>query len=752
MKIKNLNLLAGLLLACAYTSQGFAYNFIDYCGTTPVRWSGSSKTMSAASASFPAGGDWYNALQIAMSRVNDPINFTLGFVTGDTSVAIGNGESEVWFSSDPAHSPAVTYNYTTCTGGAMITESDVVFYNGEPYTFNMATSGLYGYGGGSRPFQTTAVHELGHAINLHHVNTEYNIMGQDYYHLHANGGLGRSYLGEDAADGAIFLYGSNGRQDLSLAHWKWIGSSGQYSTHGHTKLYSSSGAELPSVLVAGESRFDVTGGQAIQVELTAENNGASSQSVQIGFYLSTNNAIATSDTLITTQSRTVARDNVDTYRATITLPSGLPSGDYWVGAIIDNNNAVGESAEDNNATYFPVRYTGGGTGNTPPVANFSFAANGLSVNFTDSSTDADGTIASRSWSFGDGTTSTATNPVKTYSAAGTYTVTLTVTDDQGATGTRSQSVTVSTTPPPTGTLQNGVPKTGLSAAVSQNLNFTMDVPAGATNLSFAMSGGSGDADMHVRFGSPPTLTVYDCRPYTNGNNETCNVSPAQAGRYYVMLNAYSAFSGVTLTGSYTTSGGNTPPVANFSVSTSGLTASFTDSSTDSNGTIASRAWDFGDGTTSTAANPTKTYSAAGTYTVSLTVTDNQGATNSSSRSVTVSSTTPPTLPECTGSDTRQLGRNCKRSNRSKTAGNYDYMYMSLPAGVQQLKITVSGGSGNANLYVSTGTWATMTNYQYSSTNAGNSETLTIAGPPSGYLYISLHAASAFSGVTISTEY
>lgn len=747
MKIKQL--LAGLLLACAYASQSMAYNFIDYCGSTPVRWTGSSKTFSAASASFPTGGEWYNALQVAMSRVNDPINFTIGFATGDTSVAIGNGESEVWFSSDAAHSPAVTYNYTTCTGGSMITESDVVFYNGEPYTSNMATSGLYGYGGGSRPFQTTAVHELGHAINLHHVNTEYNIMGQDYYHLHANGGLGRSYLGEDAADGAIFLYGANGRQDLSLAHWKWVGSSGQYSTHGHTKLYSSGGAELPSVLVAGESRFDVTAGQTIQVELTAENNGASSQTAQIGFYLSTNSAIATSDTLITTQSRTVTRDNVDTYRATITLPSGLASGDYWLGAIIDNNNAVAESAEDNNATYFPVRYTGGGTVNQPPNANFSYTVSGLNVSFTDSSTDADGTIASRSWNFGDGTTSTATNPTKTYSAAGTYTATLTVTDNQGATGTRSQSVTVGSTPP-TGTLQNGVPRTNLSATAGQNLNFTMDVPAGATNLRFVLSGGSGDADMHVRFGSAPTLSAYDCRPYASGNNETCTFATPQAGRYYVMLNAYSAFSGVTLTGSYTSGGGNTPPVANFTFTSSGLTASFTDSSTDSDGTIASRSWGFGDATTSTATNPTHTYAAAGTYTVTLTVTDNQGATNTTSRSVTVSGGT--TLPECTASDTRQLARNCKRSNRSGTAGNYNYMYISLPAGVTQLKITMSGGTGNADLYVSTSSWATTSNYQYSSTTPGNSDTLTIPNPPSGYLYISLHAAAAFSGVTISTEY
>ena len=86
---------------------------------------------------------------------------------------------------------------------------------------------------------------------------------------------------------------------------------------------------------------------------------------------------------------------------------------------------------------------GGGGGNLPPVANFTFTTSGLTANFTDTSTDSDGTIASRSWTFGDGGTSTATNPSHTYAANGTYTVTLTVTDNGGAQNTKSTPVTVS---------------------------------------------------------------------------------------------------------------------------------------------------------------------------------------------------------------------------------------------------------------------------------------------------------------------
>jgi serine protease len=109
-------------------------------------------------------------------------------------------------------------------------------------------------------------------------------------------------------------------------------------------------------------------------------------------------------------------------------------------------------------------------------------------------------------------------------------------------------------------LANNVAVTGLSGATGAELRYTLEVPAGATNLRFVTSGGSGDADLYVRFGSAPTTSTYTCRSWATGNSETCNISTAQAGTYHVLVRGYAAFSGLSLTGSYTagSGGGDTP--------------------------------------------------------------------------------------------------------------------------------------------------------------------------------------------------
>ena len=85
----------------------------------------------------------------------------------------------------------------------------------------------------------------------------------------------------------------------------------------------------------------------------------------------------------------------------------------------------------------------------------------------------------------------------------------------------------------------------LSGATSSQQSFTQTITT-STKLTVSMSGGTGDADLYVKFGSAPTTSSYDCRPYASGNSETCNIDPAQSGTYYIMVRAYSTFSGVTV--------------------------------------------------------------------------------------------------------------------------------------------------------------------------------------------------------------
>ncbi|NOU51676.1 S8 family serine peptidase [Pseudoalteromonas sp. JBTF-M23] len=114
-------------------------------------------------------------------------------------------------------------------------------------------------------------------------------------------------------------------------------------------------------------------------------------------------------------------------------------------------------------------------------------------------------------------------------------------------------------PPIDEQLEDGVAKTGLSGAKGSQTFYYVDVPAGATKLDVVMSGGSGDADLYVQAGAKPTTGSYICRPWKGGNNETCTIDNPTAGKYWVMLEGYSAYSQVNLQADITASTTNPDP-------------------------------------------------------------------------------------------------------------------------------------------------------------------------------------------------
>jgi serine protease len=219
----------------------------------------------------------------------------------------------------------------------------------------------------------------------------------------------------------------------------------------------------------------------------------------------------------------------------------------------------------------------------------------------------------------------------------------------------ASATTQSSTPPPSNVLQKGVAVTGLSASTGGELRYTMEVPAGATNLSFAISGGTGDADLYVRFGSAPTTSTWDCRPYLNGNNETCTISNVQAGTYHVMVRAYSAFSGVSLVGNYSDPA---PPPSN------------------------------------------------------------------------------------------ALVNGVARTGLSATTGNELRYTMTVPAGARNLSFTISGGTGDADLYVRFGSAPTTSTWDCRPYRSGNNETCSFATPQAGTYHVMVRAYSSFSGVSL----
>ena len=292
---------------------------------------------------------------------------------------------------------------------------------------------------------------------------------------------------------------------------------------------------------------------------------------------------------------TVSHSYVDNCVYTVTL------------VVVDNNGAP-----DSTTALITVK-------NRPPVADISTSTTILDKEEivtldASESYDPDGTIVSYEWDFGDGTTGTGVTASHSYPVMGEYTVTLTVTDDDGATDTATVTKTVTNQPP--------------VAAFTESAH-TVDT----SEVIYFDASGSYDPD--------GTIVSYkwDFGDGTTGTGVTVQHSYPENGAYTVTLTVTDDDGAINST-TATKTVLNQPPVASFTesahtVDTNVVIYFDASDSYDPDGVIVSYTWDFGDGTTGTGIMVTHVYADDGSYTVTLTVTDDDGATDSAQDTKTV---------------------------------------------------------------------------------------------------------------------
>ncbi len=240
------------------------------------------------------------------------------------------------------------------------------------------------------------------------------------------------------------------------------------------------------------------------------------------------------------------------------------------------------------------------------------------INFNASASTAEQghTIASYDWNFGDGTTGSGQLTTHVYNTAGTYSVSLQVTDDAGRKASTSQSVSVGTNAPTA-----SFTSTPSSPQVGSIVNFNASQSQAASGRSIVSydwdfgdgTRGSGVQTTHayqVSGSFTVTLTVTDSAGQTGITTGTISVGTSAPSASF------------TFTPS--------SPIINQTVLFNGL-----GSSAPTGRTIASYAWNFGDGGTATGATPSHAFAAAGSYTVQLTVSDSSGQTGVTAQTITV---------------------------------------------------------------------------------------------------------------------
>ena len=292
-------------------------------------------------------------------------------------------------------------------------------------------------------------------------------------------------------------------------------------------------------------------------------------------------------------------------------------------------------------------------------------------------------------------------------------------------------------------LINGQAVGSLSGSYFSRRYYAITVPAGAAQLAITTTGPSGDSDLYVRFGSVPTTSTWDYRPYVRGSNETVTVSNPRAGTWYVMLYARSSYSGLTLKAVHN---------AGVIAATAAATPTFTPAPGTYSGQVSVV---LASSTTNAVVRYTLDGSApstgsevyAGPIQVTATTQIRAAAFASGLATSTVAAGT------FTIRDTVQsLSNNVPVSNLAGAQGSVANFRVAVPAGATSVTISISGGSGDADLYVKYGQLATTSVWDQRPYTGGNNETVTITSAQAGDYFVMVHGYSAYSGVSLNAVY
>ncbi len=294
-------------------------------------------------------------------------------------------------------------------------------------------------------------------------------------------------------------------------------------------------------------------------------------------------------------------------------------------------------------------------------------------------------------------------------------------------------------------LQSAVPVTGLSGIKGSKTYFMISVPAGQTRLDIQLSaaGGTGDCDLYVKQGTQPTLTSWTYRPYRPDSNETVTVTNPVAGDWFILLNGYTAYSGLTLVATVTGSGG-TVAVPTLSPGSGTYAAEVLVSmATGTTGAMIRFTTDGSDPT-----ELSTVYSAPLMLSATTTVKARGYKSGLTPSGVATGMYT------VTPGNAGDLVNGVEKTNLSGALNSEAFYKIFVPAGQTSLVIRISttNGAGDCDLYVKQGAQPTLGSFDYRPYLDGSNETVTVTNPAAGDWYVMLQGYVAFDGVTLSATY